>query len=288
VWVVETEEEYEPELADPALSWAAGSAVSRLDARRRLAELRAEPPREVALLPEFVATPRPVTSRTEARRRLGVTDDEFLVMAAGIGTERKAPDLFVEIALGFNARRTGARPARFVWVGGEDGELRRRVADHATSYPPLDLVTFVPTVDDLDSLLAAADVFLHPAREDAFPLVCVTAAALGVPVVAFAGVGGVPEMLGETFVGAPYPDVRGLVDHILGLADAPTAEAVGRAQQARVVARYLAPTGAPRVRAALERAALERSGLECPGAGTGSQRQGGEAPGERTASSAGG
>src|SRR5262249_48407495 len=56
-------------------------------------------------------------------------------------------------------------------------------------------------------------------REDPFPLVCLEAAALGVPVVCFEGAGGIREFV-ENDAGfvVPYLDVRGAADAIVALA----------------------------------------------------------------------
>ena len=256
-WVVETEEEYDPVLLRSDMAWAAGSEASRADCVRRLGCGGLAVP-SVRLLPEFVASPRPTRSPAEVRQSLGLGEEAVLVLAAGIGTERKAPDLFVEMALRSAAVSPERGRPRFVWVGGEDGTLRQR-ADRWAEELRLDRVQFVPTVDDIDSYLAAADVFVHPAREDAFPLVCVAAAAVATPVVAFSGVGGVPEMLGDAFLGARYPDLAGLVDHVDTLVRDGNGPECGRAQQARVRSRYLAENGAPRVREALVQVAEEVS-----------------------------
>ena len=68
----------------------------------------------------------------------------------------------------------------------------------------------VESVPDLTPWLAAADVFLHPARLDAFPLVCLHASLAGTPVVTFRGVGGTDEMFGDDAAGPGYPDVEAM------------------------------------------------------------------------------
>jgi glycosyltransferase involved in cell wall biosynthesis len=62
--------------------------------------------------------------------------------------------------------------------------------------------------DDVGELMAAADVFLLPSREDPFPNVVIEALAAGTPVVAFADTGGAPEALTDgAGVVVPYLDV---------------------------------------------------------------------------------
>lgn len=242
-WVVEIEEDYDPVLFATHTRWLAGSADTRCDVIRRLTAASPDDRTpHVDIASEFIPRPEVDRPRSEVLAGIGVDESAFVVMAAGIGTERKAPDLFVEAALRLR-RIAPDLDAQFVWVGGERDDLlpevKRVVAERNISN-----ISFVPEVDDLAAYLAAADVFLHVARQDAFPLVCLIAAAVGTPVVAFAGVGGVPEMMGDTFVGQPYPDLHGLVDAVAELSDVGRREEIGHAQQQRVIPRYLAESAA--------------------------------------------
>ena len=82
---------------------------------------------------------------------------------------------------------------------------------------------------------------------DAFPLVCLHAASMGVPVVAFAGNGGVEAMFGDAFMGAPYPDMVALTRVLDRLDDAADRARVGVAQRAIVEARWSSAVAAPRL-----------------------------------------
>lgn len=254
-WVVEQGEDLHwldapLRIGDRVDSWIAGSDGTRADLAGRI-------PGTVHVSPEFIDTPeRPTPERLAAI--LGGSDDRPLVVGAGIGTHRKAPDLFLECAV--VAARLGTT-ARFVWVGGETDPLVPIVRAEAARLAP-DTVEFVDSTPDLTAWLAAATVFLHPARLDAFPLVCVEAAALGTPVVAFSGAGGVPEMLGETFRGEPYPDVGGLARTVVGLLGNGSGAVVGRDQQRHVLERFVAEVAASRLvdhLTALDLASVTRS-----------------------------
>lgn len=240
-WVVEQGEDLhwldEPvAVADRTDVWLAGNDGSR----REVAE-RVPAGTPVRLCPEFVEPPRVDAERVDAiRRRLTGGADRTVVMGAGIGTWRKAPDLFLEVGL---VHRRSDPDSTFVWVGGQDDPLVPLLRDEVSRLGEPPVVTFVDNVERLEDWLAAADVFCHPARLDAFPLVCLHAAALGTPVVAFSGAGGVPEMLGDAFVGAPYPDVRGLAERVEDLSTPARRAAVGDAQRERVQ-RYLSPVAA--------------------------------------------
>jgi glycosyltransferase involved in cell wall biosynthesis len=81
-----------------------------------------------------------------------------------------------------------------------------------------DVVRFITTQPDPLEWFRLLDVFVLPAREDPFPLVCLEAALVGVPIVAFDN-GGMPDLLDQGCgVVVPYPDVprfAGEVDALL-------------------------------------------------------------------------
>jgi glycosyltransferase involved in cell wall biosynthesis len=208
----------------------------------------------VWMAPEFVEWPEPPQPhvREHCRAALGVIGDELLVVGAGIATMRKAPDLFLEVALA-HQRCERPVPMRFVWLGGDRDAFFHAVRAESQRLG-LDDVRFFGSVVDVVPFLAAADVVLHPARLDSFPLVCLHAAGVGTPVVAFSGVGGVPDMLGDAFCGAPFPDVAALHRSLLELADGSRRAQVGAAQRASVLHRYTADVGSPVVLAELEAA----------------------------------
>jgi glycosyltransferase involved in cell wall biosynthesis len=84
------------------------------------------------------------------------------------------------------------------------------------------VVSFRPHVADPLRFIAAADVFLLTAREDAFPLVCVEAAALGRPLVSFDS-GGTDELIRAADCGVvvAFPDVDRMVRELADLARDP-------------------------------------------------------------------
>lgn len=152
------------------------------------------------------------------RDEIGVPAGSTLVVSSGVRHWRKAPELFVRVA----QRLVVTRPDvdwRFVWVGGSDvGGLEALVERAGLA----SVVQFLGHRPDALRWVAAADVFLLPAREDAFPLVCVEAAALGRPIVAFES-GGTPELIEMARCGAvlPFPDVAALAAAIADLRDRP-------------------------------------------------------------------
>lgn len=225
-------------------SWLAGSDGTR-------DELLSRPgwSSSVDVAVEFIEVVQPAAGVVRHCRDVLAPAGGFLVVGAGIATHRKGPDLFIEAAMSY---RRGDAESTFVWIGGEtDAAFPALLKETERLGHP---VRFVGNVPDVTPWLAAADVMLHTARLDAFPLVALHAASVGTPVVGFTGAGGLPEMFGESMCGAPYPDVRALVDRLRELADPARRNQLGEAQQDRVITHFSAEVGAPEVLGALERA----------------------------------
>lgn len=175
------------------------------------------------------------------RRRLGLEDGRLVVVgASGMTDWRKAPDLFVRLAWEVG-RRPGGDRVRFLWVGGADAGPEWWPLDHDLRHLGLeDRVHFLGTSPNAADELSLCDVFVSPAREDAFPLACLEAGALGVPIVCFDS-GGMPELVGPKRAGAvvAYPDVAAMADAVLGLVADPAARAAaGRRARAAVHAEH--------------------------------------------------
>jgi len=132
---------------------------------------------------------RGVTDGEQARRRLGVADDEVLVVQVGNFKAQKAPLDFVRMAARV-ARR--APNARFVMVG--DGVLRPAAEELAADLGVADRVIFCGWWDDVPGLLAASRVSVLSSRHEGLPRAAVESLAAGVPVVATA-VDGTPEVV---------------------------------------------------------------------------------------------
>ncbi len=153
--------------------------------------------------------------RAEARRSRGIDPDHLVVGACGTIEPRKGTDLFLELAWQL-ARADLPAPVTCVWVGGDPDGIARAEA-RATALGLSERVRFVGRQDDPAAWFALFDVFVLPSREDPFPLVCIEAAAVGTPIVAF-DTGGIPELLrqgcGEV---APYPDVSAMAGAVRAL-----------------------------------------------------------------------
>lgn len=171
---------------------------------------------------------------------LGADRSELVVVSAGVRHWRKAPGLFLRVAHRARVLHPDRR-WRFVWVGGGGGGGGATDCARLAQRDGLgDVVEFIDHIADPLPLLAAADVFLHTAREDAFPLVCVEAAALGRPIVSFEN-GGAAELIRRSGCGrvVPFPDVDAMVGALAHLADEPAERKALGARAADFAAAHL-------------------------------------------------
>ena len=154
--------------------------------------------------------------RREARRRLGLPDDEPVVAFVGVLTPRKGIDTLVE-ALGLLAARPGGAPV--LAVAGE-GELRAPLEQRAAALGIGERIRFLGKLphDEVPWAMAAGDVFCLPSLSEGLPTVVCEAMACGRAVVATA-VDGTPEIVddGATGLLVPPRDPRSLADALARL-----------------------------------------------------------------------
>jgi glycosyltransferase involved in cell wall biosynthesis len=157
--------------------------------------------------------------RAEARARLGLPPDAFVVIGVGRLVRVKGFD----VLLASWPRLVAAVPGALVVLVG-DGPERPALASQAAALGIVDRVRFVGPVGGgpgaLAALLAAADVCAAPSRNEGMGRSLVEAMALGVPVVASA-VGGIPAVVGDDEVGrlVPPDDAEALAAALLELAE---------------------------------------------------------------------
>lgn len=241
-WVLERGED---------LHWLvnSGSWMQRIDhwwagARGTADELRARFGIRAGIVEEFVGDPVPEDGYGDRRRRaLGIEPDARLVVGAGISTVRKGVDLFAEVA-----RRVAVgsdAPTSFLWLGGTDSDLFHKIRQDHGIGSTVDL-RFADPVDEVRPFLAAADLFLHTARNDAFPLVCLEAALATTAVVGFAETSALEEMFGDAAQTVDYPDVDGLAALATRLFDLPAElGAIAAAQRSAVIRGHVAASAGP-------------------------------------------
>ncbi len=140
-------------------------------------------------------------SREEARTRLGLPADRFLVGTVGRLEEQKGQSFLVEAAA--RLHREGMHMSLLlIGSGREEGRLRDLVAREGIAKD----VLFLGTRRDLPELFRAMDVFALSSLWEGLPLALLSAMASGIPVVA-TPVGGIPEVIKDGENGFLVPPV---------------------------------------------------------------------------------
>jgi glycosyltransferase involved in cell wall biosynthesis len=139
---------------------------------------------------------RPVTfsrdARARLRRQFGVPRDAVLAIGIGYADLRKGFDLFLQVWRGVQRRRGNAH---LLWVGAIDPTLRTYLGTEIDAAISAGRFHMTGWREDVGDLLSAADMFLLPSREDPYPAVALEALSCGLPILAFAGSGGIADLL---------------------------------------------------------------------------------------------
>jgi len=191
--------------------------------RRNLIENHAISENKIDLIYEFIPvqmvdSDRKAIVRRKVRQELGMASEDFVVGGSGTIEWRKGPDLFVQLASMMSRLRLD-RPVWFVWLGGKIDETIYNQLFHDIRLLGLEnSVRFLGASDDALKYIGAFDVFAMVSREDPFPLVCLEAASMGVPIVCFDKAGGTCEFV-DTDSGfvVPYLDLVAMADKVSAL-----------------------------------------------------------------------
>lgn len=122
--------------------------------------------------------------RSRARAELGISDNDFLIIGAGVTSERKGPDVFID-TVDLVVRNNPNSSVVGIWIGdGPDFHaLRHWIYERGID----ESIRFIGFRQNARELIAAADVFFLPSREDPFPLVALEAAQFAIPTLYFKG-----------------------------------------------------------------------------------------------------
>jgi len=146
--------------------------------------------------------------RRRVRMAYGIENEALLVIGIGYGDNRKGFDLFLRLweilqSPSFKAPRIQPghtekpRPIHFIWVGAIADEIRAILEHDLNSALATRRFHLPGRVEDVSPFLSAADLFLLLSREDPYPSAALEALASGLPCIAFARNGMIPELLQE-------------------------------------------------------------------------------------------
>lgn len=118
--------------------------------------------------------------RSRARKKYGLTENEFVVLGVGQLTGRKGIDDFLDIA--------DALPeVKFLWAGGRPfgkfSEGIRRIDNRLESTGKNFINAGQVELEDMPDIYAASDLMLFPSYQENCPLAPLEAAASGMPVI---------------------------------------------------------------------------------------------------------
>ncbi len=118
--------------------------------------------------------------RRAARRRLGLADDDEVIVNVGRQEYQKGQK-YLLYAAGILA---STRPRLVVLVAGREGHASGELLELSDHLQLRDRLRFLGHRDDVPELLAAADVFAFPSVYEGLPGAVIEAMALGLPIVA--------------------------------------------------------------------------------------------------------
>jgi len=188
----------------------------------------------IHLVPGGVSLPRRPPLRQEARRRLGLPPEAFLVAtAARLVVPKGVADLIEGLA------RVPPPTASLGLIVAGDGP--ERAALEALAKEKLrGRVWFLGHLDEMEDFYAAADVFALASYGESFGLVFAEAAGYGLPSIG-TDVGGVPEVVlqGRTGILVPPRDPDRIAAAVRFFKDDPLArELMGEAARERALAQF--------------------------------------------------
>ncbi|MGD2122716.1 MAG: N-acetyl-alpha-D-glucosaminyl L-malate synthase BshA [Gemmatimonadota bacterium] len=166
--------------------------------KERTVEDFAVPEERIDVIPNFIDHRIFRRDKKPCHRATLAPQGERIVMhISNFRPVKRIPDV-VEVF----ARIHGAVPSRLVLVG--DGPERPRAVERAQELGVADRLLFLGKHQSVDELLACADLFLLPSKNESFGLAALEALACGTPVVA-SNMGGLPEVIRHGETGYLFP-----------------------------------------------------------------------------------
>jgi N-acetyl-alpha-D-glucosaminyl L-malate synthase BshA len=218
------------------------TAVSEFLKHRTMEDF-AVPGDRIRVIPNFIDPEIFRRNKEPCHRATLAPDGERIIMhISNFRPVKRIPDVVETFA-----RISQQVPSRLVLVG--DGPERSRGLEKAKELGVVDRVLFLGKHQSVDELLACADLFLLPSKNESFGLAALEALACGVPVIG-SEMGGLPEVVrhGETGYLFPLGAVEDMAEAAIGLlvddgkwsrfSKAARADSVERFSSGRVVPAY--------------------------------------------------
>jgi N-acetyl-alpha-D-glucosaminyl L-malate synthase BshA len=215
---------------------------------RRLLDLK----RPIDVIHNFFAPRKPIRSRAEVRRELGLKDEKLVLHLSNLRPVKRV-DLLLDAA----ARIRPREAFKLVVLAGADFTP---FVDHVRRLGIDDRVVVRERVTDIEDYLRAADIGLFSSETESFCLSILETMWFGCPSVS-TRVGGIPEVVksGETGLLVPPGDADALARGVeLLLEDEDRRQTLGRAAQAHARDAFSAEKIVPQYEALYRRVCAER------------------------------
>ena len=188
--------------------------------------------RPIEVIPNFFIPNRSNKSREEVRSDLGLTD-EFLVLHMSSLRPIKRIDLLLRTVA---RSRNRERLRLFILAGGPFDPYERLLDELQLR----DVVIVRQNTAVVDEYVQAADAGLYTSEYESFGLSILETMFYGKPVVTF-GVGGIPEVIGDSCPLYPFGDLSAAAAALDGLIESPDlARELGERSRTRAFARFSA------------------------------------------------
>jgi L-malate glycosyltransferase len=201
--------------------------------------------RAIEVIPNFFAPNKPKRSREEVRRDLGVTDKFLVIHMSNLRPVKRIDLLLRTIAMSESRSRL-----RLLVLAGGPFEPYEPLLDELGIR---DIVIVRQNMAVVEEYLEAADAGLYTSEYESFGLGILETVFHDKPVVAFR-VGGIPEVLGDSYPLYPFGDVTAAASALDALVQDPNlARELGEQSAARARERFSADRVVPQYEALYRR-----------------------------------
>lgn len=222
-FIISAHGQYAAHMGSRVMAWGDHIiCVSDIIREHMRARLKADPARMSTVyngidMDEALERLRSARNPADMRASLGIPADAPVAGHIGRLTVTKGTRFFLDAMASLVKKRPEVRA---LVVG--DGQLRKELQDRATELGIASNVIFTGMRTDVYDILNILDVYVVSSLSEGFPMGCLEAMSVRVPIVA-TGVGGIPEMLSheQTALLADARDTDALAAHMDRLLDDP-------------------------------------------------------------------